>query len=104
MPAAPTLPVAGQERQLGEGPQTPGSRAGGKVGSEVPGTGAAGPRAWPCHDGIAGGCPMRDWRSLRGRVGFLVAAFAVCYLGAMLGGLGLREVRASHNFADVPTD
>jgi hypothetical protein len=45
---------------------------------------------------------MDVWRRLVARLGFLVAVFVAAYLGATLGWLGTREVRASHNFADVP--
>src|SRR5262245_40594462 len=45
---------------------------------------------------------MRHWRSLVGQVGFLMAVFVTAYLGGTLGWLGTREVRASHNFSDVP--
>jgi hypothetical protein len=45
---------------------------------------------------------MGAWKRLLGRLGFLVAVFVAAYLGGTLGWLGTREVRASHNFADVP--
>ena len=45
---------------------------------------------------------MRAWKRLRGRLGFLVAVFVAGYLGATLGWVETREVRASHHFADVP--
>jgi hypothetical protein len=45
---------------------------------------------------------MGAWRPLIGRLLFLLAAFVACYLGATLGWLSTREVRASHNFGDVP--
>jgi hypothetical protein len=45
---------------------------------------------------------MPQWRPLAGRLLFLVAVFVTAYLGGTLGWLGTREVRASHNFGDVP--
>jgi hypothetical protein len=45
---------------------------------------------------------MGAWKRLLGRLGFLVAVFVTAYLGGTLGWLGTREVRANHNFGDVP--
>src|SRR5262245_1997369 len=45
---------------------------------------------------------MTHWRRAIGRVSFVVAVFVAAYMGATLGWLGIREVRASHNFGDVP--
>src|SRR5262245_25011799 len=45
---------------------------------------------------------MARWNRLLGRLGFLVAVFVTAYLGGAPGWLGTREVRASHNFSDVP--
>jgi hypothetical protein len=45
---------------------------------------------------------MPQWRPLVGRLLFVFAVFVAGYLGATMGDLGTREVRASHNFGDVP--